>query len=189
MDNLTNFSLKYTEIEDETFFCDTYRNDVMEYVNRTGEITPENCPSSGFLTPMMFSRQSSLDSFSTTSWDEYSVQSDYSHQISSRVSPSDIPDSPSEAMPQSSYAFNAENDGSSSNEDDTDKNLLDSCLQLGISAMLRSNTNRNGQIVKYTDSFILSEDECPDWIEKDKNLLEKCWWNGINAFQRNAHKK
>lgn len=180
MDVLTNFSLKYTEIEDETVLCGAFRDDVIDYGNYYGEITPENCTPSEIITPMMFSRQSSLDSISTSSWDMYSVQSDYSHYISSRASPSDIPDSPSELMQQKSRLI-TEDRGSS--EDEDDKDLLENCLQLGIYAMLPAHNNHQRLSMRSREYCIASENECSELIDNDMNLLEECLWNGINALK------
>lgn len=151
MDHLINFSLKYTEIEDETFFSDSYNDDAIENGKLTHESTPEN--SIVILSPMMFSRQSSLDSVSTPSSDGLSVQSDYSYYISSSVSPSDIPDSPSEIMPQLSRRSDNDKlnrspeseseDCSTINGDEDDNNLLESCLQLGIYAMNHNNPHQS----------------------------------------------
>lgn len=178
MDMLTNFSLKHTEIEDETLLWDAYRDEIFDYGNYYGEITPA---SSAILTPMMFSRHSSLDSISTTGWDDwYSVQSDYSHYISSNASPSDIPDSPSEEMPQKSVHLIKDE---SSSEDEDDKELLENCLQLGIYAMHPADKNYHQLLMKCKEYFIVSEKECSELLDKDVNLIEDYCLNGINAIK------
>lgn len=183
MDHLTNFSLIYTEFEDETFYSDSYSDDVINNGKLACEITPEN--SFTILSPMMFSRQSSLDSMPTPSWDGCSVQSDYSCYISSSVSPSDIPDSPSEMMPQPSQVESERIKDNSSpvDDDERDNNLLKSCLQLGIYSMHHPDNNDNRQSVESREDTILSEDEGSDSLDNEKKLLEKCWQNGIEAVK------
>lgn len=188
MDYLTNFSLKYTEIEDEAFFCDSYNDDDDTQIGKYHYFTPDN--SITILSPLMFSRQSSLDSLSTPSSNDYSIQSDYSYYISSNVSPSDIPDSPSEMMPKLSrpsdnnrskrpIEMESKNHSSINDDDDeVDKNLLESCLQMGIYSMHHNNHHQTVECSEYSS---LSEDGDGDMIESE-HLLEKCWRNGIKAF-------
>ncbi len=174
MDCLTNFSLKYAEIEDDPNFDDNFDNEISLTIS----------------SPIMFSRQSSIDSLSTPSGDGYSVQSDYSYYISSRVSPSDIPDSPSEMMPtlfrrtqlnqrktpSQVESASDKDDGSLIDDDEHDNNLLEICLELGIQAILHPEKNNHLLSEECRDFSLLSvEDQRIDSIDKEDNLLEKCY--------------
>ena len=65
-------------------------------------------------TPLMFSRSSSLDSLS--GFDQHSIQddrssiiSDFSHRTSGAVSPSELPDSPTQTIPPSPHQLKHQN--------------------------------------------------------------------------------
>lgn len=182
MDCLTNFSLKYTEFEDETFYCDSYSDDFIKNGKFDCESTSDNSFTS--LSPMTFSRRLSLDTLSTpTSCDGNSVQSDYSCYISSSVSSSDIPDSPSEMMRPSQQKPDCINgDGSPVDDDDEhDDILLESCLQLGIDSMHHPDDHR--QSAECRVDSVLTENQYGDSMDNENNLLAKCWQNGVEAFR------
>lgn len=66
-------------------------------------------------TPLMFSRCSSLDSLNDFDQhsihdDQSSVISDFSHRTSGAVSPSDLPDSPTQTVPPSPTKYKCRND-------------------------------------------------------------------------------
>lgn len=158
MDYPTNFSLKYTEFEDEKLYYNSCSDNGITNGTFSGETTPKH---SFISSPMMFSRQSPLESLSTPSSgsDRESVESDYSYYISTCVSPSDIPDSPSEMIPQSKLECIG--------DDEHDDNLLESCLQLGIYAILHPNKIDDPQSVDCREHLFLV-DEGSELINKEK---------------------
>lgn len=176
MDYLTNYSLKYAELEDDS-------------VTSNRKFVHENTsePSSKIQSPMMFSRQSSLDSLPTlsVSTNGHSVASYCSYYISSSISPSDIPDSPSELMPQQSDIMELKSPHQESNyvspldDDECDKDLLEHCLNLGIKAMIRPGNDDHHRSVNFREHLL--ED---DGSEIDSKLLDECWRNGIKSFNR-----
>ncbi|KAJ6641074.1 hypothetical protein Bhyg_06008 [Pseudolycoriella hygida] len=174
-----NFSLKYAETEDKTFFCDSYSADLIKNGRFDGDIASENA--SSILSPMMFSRHTSMDSITTISSASLTVQSDYSCYISSNVSPSDIPDSPSDVMPEfsrSSYFDHRQTMECERCVEDDEQKLLENCLRLGMNAMLHPNYQHESVTTS-------QEDTSNDFVDNENDLLDECWRNGVKTFIRN----
>ncbi|KAG4076691.1 hypothetical protein HA402_001978 [Bradysia odoriphaga] len=175
MDYLTNFSLKYAEIEEEIVSSEPSSQDFIEAGRIDNEITTPD-ESYTIVSPLMFSRQSSLDSLSTPSSDGNSVQSDYSCYSTSSISPSDIPNSPSE-MEESEIN---ETDGRVMSDDDGDSILLERCLWSGIHAVQRSDRTDYNKAMACGELSPVSV--YSDSIDNENKLLEGCWRPDIKSF-------
>lgn len=185
MDYLINFSSRYAEIEEES--SNPSSQDFIAAENVYDEHPTPN-KSYTIVSPLMFSRQTSLDSLSTPSRQAFSVQSDYSYPSSS-ISPSDIPDSPSEmnvenSTFQSELEINKPDDGFAVSDDDDehDNSLLEKCLRTGIHAMQHSDSDRNNLHHSVACGNRSPLSVCSDSIDSEKILLEGCWRYGVKSF-------